>query len=60
MAPCAAARFTYAYVFRYENMRNQTLKELRDELQGETRRGRPMHVCAVAAAASCLRSAEVE
>ena len=30
-------RFAAAYVFRYENMRNATLKELRDKLHGTAR-----------------------
>ena len=30
-------RFATAYVFRYENMRNATLKELRDKLHGSAR-----------------------
>jgi len=29
--------FSCAYVFRYENMRNATLKELRDKLHGSAR-----------------------
>lgn len=38
-APVRAAprRYTYAYVFRYENMRNNTLKELRETLHGSAR-----------------------
>ena len=37
LAPRPPPRYARAFVFRYENMRNQTLKELRDELQGHTR-----------------------
>lgn len=32
-----AGRFATAYVFRFENMRNATLKELRDKLHGSAR-----------------------